>query len=56
MNTEMNYLLEILEQSVEKNGVIPLTNNHLLNMIKLLYERQEEDENKINAIEFDPNW
>jgi len=56
MNTEMSYLLEILAQSVKKNGVIPLTNEHLLNMIKLLHKRQEDDEDKINAIEFDPNW
>jgi len=28
-------LIDILEQSVQKNGEIPLTNKHLLNILKM---------------------
>ena len=51
---EFEGLIEILESSIIKNGVIPLTNEHLLNILKMLLrniesekERLEESRNNI---------
>lgn len=46
-------LIHILEQSVKKNGEITLTNKHLLNILKMLRRKQEQDainEDLIQAI------
>jgi hypothetical protein len=42
---ELETLIEILEKSVEKNGEVPLTNKHLLNILKLFQglKRLERD-------------
>ena len=40
---ELETLIEILEKSVEKNREIPLTNKHLLNILKLCLKRLERD-------------
>ena len=44
---ELEKLIEILEKSVEKNGEIALTNQHLLNILKMaeeqLYKEDCED-------------
>ena len=40
-------LIEILEASVKKNGSIPLTTQHLLNLLKMAerdLEREERDD------------
>jgi hypothetical protein len=42
MKMEMNILIEILEKSIEKNGPIPLTTQHLLNILRMA-ERVSED-------------
>jgi hypothetical protein len=43
LNMELETLIEILEKSVEKNREIPLTNKHLLNILKLCLKRLERD-------------
>lgn len=48
---ELNILIEILEKSVEVNGVVPLTNKHLLNILKMV-EKRISDEDTI----CDNNW
>jgi len=45
-------LIQILETSVERNGEIPLTNRHLLNIIKML-ERHEGQEEYLDG---SPEW
>ncbi len=51
---EENYdsLIEILEQSVKKNGEKPLTNKWLLNILKKVRENIEKDDN----YSYDPNY
>lgn len=56
METELIYLLIILEKSVEKNGEIPLTNKHLLNILKLAEKMRSSDETRSELASFDPNW
>jgi len=34
-------LIDILEESVKWNGVMPLTNKHLLNILKMLISNRE---------------
>ena len=43
---EENYdiLIEVLENSVKKNGEIPLTNKHLLNILKLVNKQQDNED------------
>jgi len=55
MDENYDYLIEILEQSVKKNGVKPLTNEWLLNILKLTREQIEDDDNISSAYEFDPD-
>lgn len=52
---EENYdeLIEVLEHSVKKNGVIPLTNQHLLNILKLIRKIQEEEDSRCDATSID---
>ena len=54
---EENYdiLIEILENSVKKNGEIPLTNKHLLNILKLVSKQQEREDLYFDN-SFDPRW
>ena len=40
-------LISILEHSVEKNGEIPLTNKHLLNILKMAIRNLTEEDNNI---------
>ena len=40
----IDYITEILKQSVEKNGEVPLTNVHLLNIIAMAYRQEARDE------------
>jgi hypothetical protein len=35
-------LIELLEASISRNGVVMLTNAHMLNLIKLAQKRTEE--------------
>jgi len=39
-----DYLIEMLEASVKKNGEIILTNKHLLNIIKLINQRIKKED------------
>ena len=41
---ELEKLIEILEKSVEKNGEIVLTNQHLLNILKMAEEQIYNEE------------
>ena len=43
------YLIEILSSSVKKNGEIPLTNLHLLNIMRMVNRQIERDENQNDA-------
>jgi hypothetical protein len=55
---EENYdlLIEVLEHSVKKNGEVPLTNKYLLNILKLIQKKQDEEDYRDNMYSFDPNW
>jgi hypothetical protein len=52
---EENYdiLIEVLENSVKKNGEIALTNKHLLNILKLV-SKQQDDFDEYHG--YDPRW
>lgn len=52
---KIDILIEILEISIKKNGEIPLTNTHLLNILKMADRWIEENENAHIEYE-DPNW
>jgi hypothetical protein len=41
MEEDYDILIEILENSVKKNGEIPLTNKHLLNILKIVSKQQD---------------
>lgn len=46
---ELEMLIDILEVSVTKNGEIPLTNRHLLNIMKMAQRNLNEcDEDEID--------
>lgn len=55
MDENYDYLIEILEASVEKNGEKPLTNKWLLNIIKKARQKKEQRHNAMDC-GFDPNW
>jgi hypothetical protein len=53
----INEIMEILKKSVEKNGEIPLTNKHLLNILNMVIKNSQIRENEIWEQEpFDDNW
>jgi hypothetical protein len=54
---EENYdiLIEVLEHSVKKNGEVPLTNKYLLNILKMV-ERKVQEEDGRDYYHLDPNW
>jgi len=43
MNDELERLIDLLEQSVAKNGEKPLTNKWLLNILKIIERQQNPD-------------
>jgi len=53
---ELDILIEILEKSIEKNGVKPLTNQWLLNILKQANKQIEKLESDHEYDGFDPNW
>jgi hypothetical protein len=55
MEENYDYLIEILEASVEKNGEKPLTNKWLLNILKIVRQKIEQEDNAMGC-GFDPNW
>jgi hypothetical protein len=52
MDENYDHLIEILEESVNKNGEKPLTNKWLLNILKMISSKIEKDD----IYPFDPNW
>jgi hypothetical protein len=60
MDDRFDMLLDIVEKSVEKNGSIPLTTGHLLNILKLVqreYERVTDDEYAITkSLDCEIEW
>ena len=54
MEESYDHLIEILKESVKKNGEKPLTNKWLLNILKLAAKKIENEDNF--SSEFDPNW
>jgi hypothetical protein len=46
----LEYLLEILEASLKKNGDIPITTKHLVNIIKMAQRNMEKDELQADMI------
>lgn len=52
---QYDYLIETLEKSVQKNGEIPLTNKHLLNILKQV-DRKIDKIAEQDQYQFDPNW
>ena len=46
----LDNLIHILKRSVEKNGEIPLTNKHLLNMMKLVAKKEIDDDDEYHNI------
>lgn len=53
MSENYDKLIEVLEQSIKKNGEKPLTNLHLLNILKIV---EKINENEDNIYPFDHNW
>lgn len=39
----LEIIIEVLEESVKRNGDIPLTNRHLLNILRMAERRQTAD-------------
>lgn len=54
MEENYDYLIEMLEESVKKNGEKPLTNKWLLNILKLVTKQIEKEGDYPET--FDPNW
>lgn len=54
MEENYDFLIEMLEESVKKNGEKPLTNKWLLNILKLV-TKQIENEDVFHET-LDPNW
>ena len=54
MEENYDYLIEILEESVKKNGEKTLTNKWLLNILKLATKQIENEDDFPGG--FDPNW
>jgi hypothetical protein len=54
MEENYDYLIEILEESVKKNGEKPLTNKWLLNILKLATKKIENEDYFSGG--FDSNW
>lgn len=54
----MSTLIEIIERSVQKNGADKvLTLGHLLNILKLVEKKRDEEEEFYDAMEsFDDDW
>lgn len=44
----LTFLQKVLEASVEKNGEIPLTNRHLLNIVKMAIRWEEEQSEELS--------
>lgn len=42
----MDTIIKILERSIEKNGVQPLTTSHLLHILKLAKKIENDEEEK----------
>ena len=53
---ELMTLINILEESVVRNGEKPLTNKWLLNICKMVQRVEEEKAKEIGSIADDPNW
>ena len=56
MEDILDYLEEILKASVKKNGEIPLTNKHLLNIVKMANRNMEIDSQETEMSGFHPDW
>lgn len=41
---ELNYVIDVLEKSLEKHGETQLTNKWLLNILKIAQKKAEQDE------------
>ena len=54
MEENYDYLIEILEESVKKNGEKPLTNKWLLSILKLATKKIDNEDDFSGG--FDPNW
>ncbi len=48
---DLEALIQTLEKSVEKNGSIPLTTGHLLNILKVVDRHKQRMEDYYNSIE-----
>lgn len=54
---ELETLIEILEESVKRNGEKPLTNKWLLNILKMAQRKLEDDDFDVNeASAFHDFW
>jgi hypothetical protein len=52
----IDYLIDILEHSVNKNGEIKLTNKHLLNILKMVKNQQNQDSEEGLLPPIPPEW
>lgn len=55
METEMSYLLDILQKDVEFNGNQPMTTMLLISLINKAQDKMEEDQEELDNA-FDPHW
>lgn len=53
---EIDILIEILEASIKKNGVKPLTNEWLLNILKQANRQIQREEAEADFYHYDPNF
>ena len=59
MSDEWYHLQNVLKQSIQKNGSIPLTTQHLLRIMNMVERRVEQDERRyeLESCRFDAgNW
>ena len=49
-------IIEVLELSIKKNGVLPLTNQHLLNILKMVEKRAAQKDYQNDMIGAASDW
>ncbi len=42
--SDLERLIEVMQESVKRNGSVPLTTGHLLNILKIVEKKSEADD------------
>jgi hypothetical protein len=56
MEENYDYLIEMLEESVRKNGEKPLTNKWLLNILKKVVKKIDNEDNFSETFDSNLDW